>query len=91
MAAPKKRSDAQSSGRAWSGGTVKPKRGPTLAQSEAAPAWPSPARSLQDELAERVAWEGAPKWSRRRTFLFVVGVCGAFWSAVGALALAAIH
>jgi len=41
----------------------------------------SPARALQHELARRLAQDEAPRWSPRRTLLFILVTCGSFWLA----------
>ena len=43
----------------------------------------SPARALQARLSEATSPAEADRWSPRATMLFVLGVCGAFWAAMG--------
>jgi hypothetical protein len=43
----------------------------------------SPARVLQDALSARMVPRTHYKWSPRKTMLFVMGTCGAFWAVVG--------
>ena len=43
----------------------------------------SPARALQARLAEAASPAEPERWSPRATMLFVLGVCGAFWAAMG--------
>jgi hypothetical protein len=43
----------------------------------------SPARALQARLSEATNPTEADRWSPRATMLFVLGVCGAFWAAMG--------
>ena len=43
----------------------------------------SPARELQAHLSRSLGQATPAKWSARRTLLFIVGVCGAFWLTVG--------
>jgi hypothetical protein len=51
----------------------------------------SPARALQTRLSDSLHRTESPRWSRRATTTFVIGVCGTFWVVVGALAAAALH
>jgi hypothetical protein len=43
----------------------------------------SPARALQARLSEAAGAAEPDRWSPRATMLFVLGVCGAFWAAMG--------
>jgi hypothetical protein len=43
----------------------------------------SPARALQARLSEATHAPESDRWSPRATTLFVLGVCGAFWAAMG--------
>jgi hypothetical protein len=43
----------------------------------------SPARALQARLSLATNAPEPQRWSPRATMLFVVGVCGAFWAAMG--------
>lgn len=43
----------------------------------------SPARALQQSLADQLEERQPGRWSKRRTMLFVLAVCGGFWTLVG--------
>jgi hypothetical protein len=43
----------------------------------------SPARALQARLSEATSAPENDHWSPRATLLFTVGVCAAFWAAMG--------
>jgi hypothetical protein len=43
----------------------------------------SPARALQARLSDAANAPASDRWSPRATTLFVLGVCGAFWAAMG--------
>lgn len=49
----------------------------------------SPARELQEHLSRSIDAAPGPRWSRRKTLLFVVAVCGGSWLAL-ALGLRAL-
>jgi hypothetical protein len=42
----------------------------------------SPARELQEHLSRSIDGAPGPRWSRRKTLLFVVAVCGGSWLAL---------
>lgn len=67
-------------------------RGSLLAAAGVAPPLQaSPARELQHELARRLQADEAPRWSRRRTLLFVLVSCGSFWAATAAVVARLLH
>ena len=51
----------------------------------------SPARALQARLSAATAATDDDRWSPRATTLFVVGVCTAFWAAVGGTLMAVLR
>lgn len=65
--------------------------GPWTASDFVAQPPPSPARELQHELARRLQAGEAPRWSRRRTALFVLVTCGTFWAVTAAVVARLLH
>jgi hypothetical protein len=51
----------------------------------------SPARALQARLTDATSAPDPDRWSPRATLLFVVGVCGAFWAAMGGAVMVVLH
>lgn len=64
---------------------------PSIGLAEDTPYIASPARSLQARLAEQITDDAPKRWSRRQSFLFVLTVCGGFWTVVGLAASAALR
>ena len=69
-----------------SGGVVAPLRDWPF--TNGAPAGSSAVRDMHLQIEQRLTKSRRDKWSPRRTLLFVVGTCGAFWAGVLALLLA---
>jgi hypothetical protein len=51
----------------------------------------SPARALQARLSDATSAPENDRWSPRATLLFVVGVCTAFWAAMGGTLFAVLR
>jgi len=62
---------------------------PAWSSFAGAPSGASAVGDMQRELERRLLAEpAAPKWSNRRTLVFIAGTCGLFWAVVAAAMVA---